>query len=108
MSPVGSVVSNLIVSSKKSPDETINAMLREFVRKNGASLPNTTKQRRYCHLLKQQYGDRVLDLVKFSLGVQGMEYAPLITTPQDLYYKAPKVIAFGNKLKQNSKVLHLE
>lgn len=80
-----------------------------FVEHNGAPLPQHQKQRQFCAHLIRQYGDKTKDLVQFALGIQGLPYAPGVNTPMDLYYKAPKVVAFGKKtMNQGNKVLHLE
>lgn len=93
----------------KMPRNDINDIMKMFIQANGAALPQHIKQRQYCHHLIKQYGERTLDLVKFAIGIQGLPYAPSVTSPKDLYYKAPQVVAFGKRsMNQGNKVLHLE
>jgi len=54
-------------------------------------------QRRYCQMLIREFGDRADDLVKYALDIQKDYYAPVITSPKDLYYKRLNVTAYWRK-----------
>lgn len=54
-------------------------------------------QRRYCNMLVREYKERTDDLVKYALDIQKDYYAPVITSPKDLYYKRLNVTAYWRK-----------
>jgi len=93
--------------AKKGPDIDITVIMNVFEQSLGASLPQQKKQRQYCSHIKRTYGDKAVDLALYALSIQSHKYAPVVTSPTDLYYKAPKVLAFYKRQKQTN-VLNLD
>lgn len=85
-------------------DPIINEMMEAFTNFIGLAPTPTQSQRRYCHILKKQLGDKTMDVVHYAISIQEDYYAPQVTSPKDLYYKVGKVMAYYKKNEQGNSV----
>ena len=75
-------------------DPVINEIIQAFTDHMGMEPTPKQGQRRYASTLKKQFGDVVMDVVRYAISIQGDYYAPRITSPKDLYYKSSKVMDY--------------
>lgn len=75
----------------------VNRVIEAFTNHWGMKPTPEKLQRRYANMLVKEYGERTDDLVKYALDIQKEYYAPVITSPKDLYYKRLNVTAYWRK-----------
>ena len=75
----------------------VNEIMQAFTNYIGLK-PNPEKQQRqYSNHLVKMLGDKTMDVVRYAIEIQSDYYAPVVSSPKDLYYKVDKVMAYYRK-----------
>jgi len=91
-------------------DDSINQIISSFKREFGSEPMPQKQQRYYCkHLLNKHTLNEILNAIKFARMIIEECYAPVITTPKELYYKWNQLKAFyARKVKNGPRVIEEE
>lgn len=71
------------VQGKKEVNEVIEA----FTKFTGLEPTPKTRQRQYANTLNKILGDKTMEEVHYAISIQADEYAPVVSSPKDMYYK---------------------
>jgi hypothetical protein len=81
------------VQGKKEVNEVIEA----FTKFTGLEPTPKTRQRQYANTLSKILGDKTMDVVHYAISIQGEKYAPMVSSPKDLYYKVNDVMNYKQR-----------
>jgi len=75
----------------------VNEVVQAFTDFIGLEPTPRLRQRQYANTLHKMLGDKTMDVVTYAIKIQDDYYAPVVTSPKDLYYKVDKVMAYYRK-----------
>jgi len=81
------------VQGKKEVSEIIEA----FTKFTGLKPTPVARQRQYANTLNKILGDKTMDVVHYAISIQGEKYAPMVSSPKDLYYKVNDVMNYKQR-----------
>ena len=79
----------------------INEVIAAFTKFTGLEPTPKLRQRQYASTLTKILGDKTMDVVNYAISIQGDKYAPMISSPKDLYYKVNDVMAYAKRQQTN-------
>lgn len=75
----------------------VNEVIEAFTKFTGLEPTPKTKQRQYANTLNKILGDKTMEVVHYAISIQGEKYAPMVSSPKDLYYKVNDVMNYSKR-----------
>jgi len=85
---------------KKKDIENVNIIMEAFRVHNPSIIMHNAPQRKSAKNLLKVYGlSSTLEMIEIAFKIQGRQYAPVITSPMELFNKVVKLETFLSKNK---------
>lgn len=87
----------------------LDEIIEAFTNYIGLAPTPGKQQRQYAGHIYRMCGTKTNDIVAYAISIQSDPYAPVVTSPKDLYYNLSKVMAYykRNEAESNGKVVQL-